>query len=152
MADLVAEAPPPPAPAMPKAVAPPVRVAGLRFSPSRFALGHGRGSLVRFSLSAASPIEITFARKVAGRQTTRGCIPASRPAGVPKGRRCTAQRFIGTVAGAGEPGANQLAFDGHVGPRLLPAGAYAARVIVPGVGSSNTAGLEVMRHGPKDRH
>lgn len=78
---LPAEPAPTSAPAMPKIVEPPVRVASLRFAPSRVVLG--RGSLVRFSLSAAAPVEVTFARKVPGRQTARGCLPASRPAKVP---------------------------------------------------------------------
>jgi hypothetical protein len=136
---------------MPRGPEQPVRVASLRFSPSRLALGHGR-SLVLFSLSAAAPIEIRFARKLAGRRTSRGCMPASRPARVPKWQRCIARRTTGVITGAGEPGANRFVFDGHVGSRLLPAGTYVAQVKAAGVSSSNTAELEVVRHGAKSRH
>ena len=148
---VLAEAPPAAPPAMPSVGAAPVRVTSFSFSPSRFALGRGKSSLVRFSLSTATPIEIVFARKVSGQQTVRGCIPALRPAKVSKRRRCVARRVMGAVATVGKIGANEVVFDGHVGSRLLPAGTYVAQVRAAGV-SSSTAGIELVRHRTESRH
>jgi hypothetical protein len=136
----------------PKAFVPPVRVGDLHFRPSRFALGHGRWALVRFTLTAASPIEITFRRKLVGRRTTRGCVAAARPSDVRTRRRCTAWRTVGAVKRQGGPGANHFIFDGHIEARLLPPGAYLARVKVPGTSGSSGVAIEVVRASTRHGH
>ncbi len=119
----------------------PARPSALKLSPTRFRSGSHRarvakhapvGTTVAFQLSAASGIQLTFERVLAGRTVGRRCVaPAHAPR---RGRRCT--RYV-TVAGSvlrpAHAGVNRIRFEGVLdsGHRLTP-GAYRLSLVAAG--------------------
>lgn len=133
-------APPPgagrrPAPRpVPVAADPAPVLSGVALTSRRFRIGRrlpraaqATGTTLRFTLSEASTVTLTFARSARGRRVGRRCLPAT-PARRTR-RACSRPVPAGTLRIPGRQGANRLAFEGRLtaGRRLAP-GAYTLTV------------------------
>ena len=127
-----------PKPSGPKDVTPPV-VTKLKLSRRKFAVGSkptaltGRrvrkGTKIRFVLSEAARVDLSFERKARGFRKDGKCVKR-RPAGVPKPRRC--RRWVkvkGTITRNGKLGKNSIAFSGRIGRKRLRRAQYRLTLI-----------------------
>jgi hypothetical protein len=109
----------------------------LSLSRKRFAVGKGRtavkarksptGTKIRFTLSEAATVKLTFQARKRGFKKGRRCV-AKRPKGKKRPRRCA--RFVGKRALTRKlkAGKNSVTFSGRIGKKALRAGRY--RVLV----------------------
>lgn len=87
------------------AVRPVVR--SFRVKPSRFAVGSGHGTRLRYSLNEPASVKITFARASRGKRFTR----------------------VGTLRRHGKSGKNSIRFSGRLGGEALKPGRYKATIV-----------------------
>jgi hypothetical protein len=118
------------------AVARPV-ISKFGISPKRFAVGPRataltakktpRGTKLRFSVSAAGTVKVSFARLVAGRRSGKRCVkPTHR---LRKHKRCTrALKVKKGLTRRVAAGPGSIAFSGRLGPKALRRGNYRATI------------------------
>ncbi len=84
--------------------------------------GRKKGTRIRFTLSQAAKVKLSFAQKAKGRKVGKRCVKPTRKNR--KKKRCS--RFVskGSFSVNGKNGANDLAFAGKVGRRTLAPGSY----------------------------
>jgi hypothetical protein len=116
---------------------------GLGLTPSRLRARRPPGSraalgtTVRFRLSQAATVSFTVERLTAGRRlANRRCVVPTRANRTRP--RCTRMVTVGTFTRAGRAGANTTRFDGRIGGRPLPPGAYRLTASA-GAGATSTA-------------
>jgi hypothetical protein len=122
---------------------PPPRGAGVptasRFSLTRpdFCVGQNcprsrRGTVLRFTLSAAGRVEFAFERRLTGRRASGRCgRPTAHNRGGP---RCSYYANAGSFSQRATAGANRVAFTGRVAGRALRPGSY--RLTLTAIGAA----------------
>lgn len=130
--------PPPPtqttSSAKPKASA--LRVTAFRFAPAKFGLARAatrrgshvrRGTSIRFHLSAAAKVTISFARVLAGRRFKGRCVGPTRK--LARHRACTRYHGVGSITVRRAAGNRSVGFTGRLGGRWLARGRYRATIV-----------------------
>lgn len=87
----------------------------------------GRGTTVRYTLSAAATVKIVIAERFSGRREGRRCLAPTRR--LRKAKRCTRISTVGTLKRTSHAGANRVALPGRIGSRTLSPGRYRATLI-----------------------
>jgi hypothetical protein len=117
----------------PKAPQPPV-LSALRLVPKQFAVAprttarkrrqprSALGSSIRFRLTISGRVMFSFAKQLPGRRSGKRCLPAR--GHVPRRKRCTRLRNVGSVSRDAKGGANRIAFSGRIRGRALALGSY----------------------------
>ena len=130
--------PPPPSKtsgtAKPKAAA--LTVTAFRFAPARFGLARAasrrggrakRGTSIRFHLSAAAKVTISFARVLSGRRSGGRCVAPTRK--LAKHRACRRYHRVGTITVQRRAGNRSVRFSGRLRGRWLARGRYRATIV-----------------------
>jgi hypothetical protein len=85
------------------------------------------GTTIRFTLSTAARLVITFTRPTPGRLRGNTCVAPTKRLIRSRAKRCTRQVFAGKLVRASEPqGPDAVSFSGRVGSRALRPGVYRA--------------------------
>ncbi|MEA2129485.1 MAG: TolB protein [Solirubrobacteraceae bacterium] len=144
---------PPPAPLVSPSGSgtPPPRGAGAgarvptasRFSSTRrdFCVGRNcprsrRGTVLRFTLSAAARVEFAFERRLTGRRADGRCGRPTRHNR--RGRRCSYYANAGSFSQPATAGTNSVAFTGRIAGRALRSGSYRLTLTPIGVGGARS--------------
>lgn len=121
------------------------RITDLRQAASRWIEAAVRGATTKtpvgtrfmFTLDQPARVTLSFARSVLGRVKGQRCVSPALAA--PRAQKCTLSVRAGTLAVAGEPGSNTVAFGGHTSTERLPAGTYTVVVQATGVSGRPSA-------------
>lgn len=121
------------------------QVTDLRQAASRWIEAALRGSKTKtpvgtrftFTLDQPAHVKLSFARSVAGRVKGQKCVAAALAA--PHAQTCTNSVRAGTLAVAGEPGSNAIAFSGRTSSGQLPPGTYTVVVQATGLSGRPSA-------------
>lgn len=128
---------------------------GLSLSPASFAVGKGatarlavarrpparRGTRIRFTLSEAARVTLTFERRAAGLRSRGRCVAPTRALRRARAKACA--RFVkaGTlVRRGGVRGTNTVAFSGRIGRTALRAGRHRVTVSAADAAGNRNAG------------
>lgn len=102
-----------------------------------------RGTAFRFTLSATADLQITIARRVAGRRHGHRCVASTPKLVHAHAPNCHYNKRVGKLTRAGEPhGPDRVGFTGRIGNRALAPGRYQASLRAHNAGgTSNTVTL-----------
>jgi DNA-binding beta-propeller fold protein YncE len=99
-----------------------------------------RGTVFRFTLSAAAKLLIVITRPAAGLRHGHSCVPPSLKLRRAHAKRCTRTVTVGTLTRSHEPqGADRVAFSGRIGHRALAPGSYHAVLTAADAGGRSNA-------------
>jgi hypothetical protein len=113
----------------------PPRIVAARLMRSRFHAATKRltsakaavGTVIQVTLSADARLEIAIERRLPGLRKGRGCATPTPALRARHAVACTRLVHLGTIRRAlARRGTTAIAFDGHLGGRVLPPGAYLA--------------------------
>jgi streptogramin lyase len=118
---------------------PPRFIGAPAFSPARFRVGGPKpsGSTLKFSLSEASTITATVARKASGRRAGKNCVAPSKAK--PGAKMCTRYVLKGNLTLKGAAGANKVAFSGKLRGKALPPGSYRSTLVARDVAGNTSS-------------
>jgi len=98
-----------------------------------------RGTIFRFTLSAAAKLQITLTRSTAGLRRSRICLAPTAKLRRAHAKRCTHTLTVATLTRSNLPeGADRVAFSGRIGHRALAPGRYIAQLSASNAGGRST--------------
>jgi hypothetical protein len=95
-----------------------------------------RGTVLRFTLSAAARVEFAFERRLTGRRADGRCGRPTRHNR--RGRRCSYYANAGSFSQPATAGTNSVAFTGRIAGRALRSGSYRLTLTPIGVGGARS--------------
>jgi hypothetical protein len=128
-------------------------IASFSASPAKFAVAAGatavaarkattpRGTTLKYGVSEAATVTLTFERATQGRRAGSRCVKAT--ARNRKAKRCTLYVAAGTLTRNSPVGVSTLQFTGRIGRKALRVGAYRITAVATDAAGNKSSGRQV---------